>query len=121
MKRFWIPMLLALAGGPLPAADVTGDWKIDGDVSGNPLAMVCSLKQEDVKLSGKCVSDSGGGINSPIAGKVDGKNVSFNFDFQYNGMALNMAFTGTLDSDTAMKGGVEVMGASGSFTAAKKQ
>jgi hypothetical protein len=81
--------------------------------------MVCSLKQEEAKLSGKCVSE-GGPINSAVTGKVDGKTVAFQFDFDYSGMALTMVFTGTLDSDTAMKGGVEVAGVSGSFTAAKK-
>ncbi len=113
-------MLLTLAGGPILAAGLTGDWKVDGDVSGNQVAFVCSLKQEDAKLSGKCVSGTGS-IDSAVTGKVDGKNVTFQFDFDYNGMALTMAFAGTLESDAAMKGNIDVMGAAGGpFTAVKK-
>jgi hypothetical protein len=112
-------ILLALGAVPILAADLTGDWKVDGDVAGNPVALVCSLKQEDAKLSGKCVAETGN-INAPVTGKVDGKNVSFQFDFDYNGMALTMAFSGAGDTDAAMKGNIEVAGASGTFTAVKK-
>jgi hypothetical protein len=116
-KLSW--MMLALGSGSLFAAGLTGDWKVDGDVTGNPVALVCSLKQDDAKLSGKCVS-SNGNIDSPVTGKVDGKNVAFQFDFNYNGMALTMAFAGTNDADASMKGSIEVMGVQGSFTAVKQ-
>ncbi len=114
----FLPAIL-LATVPALAADLTGDWKVTGDVTGNPLAMVCSLKQEDAKLSGKCV-DSTGNINAPVTGKVDGKNVAFQFDFEYSGMALTMSFSGANDTDTSMKGGVQVAGVDGSFTAVKQ-
>jgi hypothetical protein len=108
-----------MGGAPLMAAGLTGDWKVEGDISGNPLALVCSLKQDDAKLTGKCASPSNN-INSPVTGKVDGKNVTFQFDFDYNGMALTMNFSGVSDADAAMKGNVEVMGVSGAYTAVKQ-
>lgn len=112
--------LLLLAGcGPMLAADVTGDWKVEGAVTGNPVALVCSLKQEDAKLTGKCVSSTNG-INAPVTGKVDGRNITFQFDFDYNGMALTMAFAGANDVENAIKGSIEVAGVEGSFTAAKQ-
>jgi hypothetical protein len=117
-KKSFLLALLTLAGRPLLAAGLTGDWKVDGDVVGNPVALVCSLKQEDAKLSGKCVSTAGN-IDSPVTGKVDGKNVAFQFDFNYNGMAMTMAFSGASDTDASMKGNIEVMGVGGPFTAVK--
>jgi hypothetical protein len=111
--------MLLLGCGSAFAAGVTGDWKIDGDIAGNALALTCSLKQEDAKLSGKCVNATNN-INSPVTGKVDGKTVTFQFDFNYSGMAMTMSFTGSNDTDTSMKGSVEVMGAEGSFTGVKQ-
>jgi hypothetical protein len=124
MRRFTIPTSLVaiiLSGGAAYAADLTADWKVDGDVAGNAIALVCSLKQEDAKLSGECVSAAGGaGIDAPVTGKVDGKNVSFQFDFEYSGMALTMAFSGTNDTESSMKGGIQVSGAEGTFSAVKQ-
>jgi hypothetical protein len=83
------------------------------------VALVCSLKQEDAKLTGKCVSTTGN-INAPVTGKVDAKSVAFQFDFDYNGMALTMAFASTNDAANAMKGSIAVAGTEGTFTAAKQ-
>ncbi|MBI5086814.1 MAG: hypothetical protein HZB13_19730 [Acidobacteria bacterium] len=116
MKSF--AMMLCLMALPLAAADVTGDWKVEGEIAGNPVTPTCTLKQEGAKLSGACKSELG---ESALKGEVDGEKVKFEYEIDYNGTKYLLTYSATLDSANSMKGTVDAGVASGAFTAKKEK
>jgi hypothetical protein len=112
--RLFALCALVLAVATLFAADVSGSWKVDGDVAGNPVQFECVLKQDGEKLSGTAVLQ---GRDTPMTGSVKEKTVVFEFDTDGG---YHLVFTGTLADDGALKGSIEVAGASGTFTAKKQ-
>jgi len=115
LKKIISMALAALAvSGAASAADISGKWKITGDIAGNAVSPDCTFKQEGAKLSGTC----GSGDNSgPISdGAVAGKDVSWGWEAG----GFTLAFKGTADSDKSMKGSIDVGGGTGTFTAAKQ-
>lgn len=120
MKPFLALAVLSIA--PLlaveaRAADLSGDWKIEGEVSGYAVTPVCTLKQQDNKLTGGCKSDQN---DSPLKGEVDGQKVTWQYEVDYNGEKYTLQWSATLESDTAMKGTISVGGGEGAFTAKKQ-
>ena len=103
-----------LSAFPLAAADVSGHWMFEGDVSGNPIQLECDLKQEGAKLSGSCKASTG---EVQVAGEVNDPKVRFSYTVDYQGTAYTLYYSGTLESDDAMKGEIGVAGTAGSFTA----
>ena len=102
-------ILLPLVPASLAAADLSGDWTIDGDVQGNAVNLSCALKQgADAKLAGKCDVN---GMPAEIEGSV--KDDSFSFAFTVGGYTLT--YTGKLEGET-IAGDIEVAGATGKFT-----
>src|SRR5262252_5883870 len=102
------------------AADLTGTWKIDLDIAGGTYHAVCKMTEMGPALSGTC---SGGADNDPqtaLTGTVDGTAAKFAYDITYNGQPMHVAYTGTVKSDTAMDGAVDVQIAQGTFTATKQ-
>ena len=102
---------------------VSGTWKVSGDVGGNPVDQVCTFTQEGKKLTGSCKS-AAADKPTEITGEADDKKVSWQFNTEYNGEKLTVAFTGTLDaSGSQLKGGIDVqpMAVSGTFSAQKQE
>ena len=92
------------------AADLSGNWSIDGDVQGNPVNLTCAVQQSaDLKIAGKCQVN--GSETAEIAGTA--KDAAFKFSFTVQGYTLT--YSGTLEGDT-MTGDIEVAGANGKFT-----
>ena len=56
----------------------------------------------------------------PIAGSVNDRVVTFEFDTEANSEADHMVFTGTLADDGGLKGSIAVAGVEGTFTATKQ-
>ena len=111
--------LLAAASASLIAADapsLTGKWEVYTSIAGNDSNMICSFTQKDADLSGTCDSQRG---TVAIAGKVDGSKMNFSYKSEYEGSPLTVAYTGTIQSESRIKGSVEVpeYGVSGDFTA----
>ena len=108
----------APAPAPAPAAVVSGTWAVAQNIGGTAVEMKCTITQKDADLSGTCASDQG---TLAITGKVDGKNVTWQFGTDYNGQALTIVLAGTLDTPEKIAGTVDVrpMGVSGDFTATK--
>lgn len=100
------------------AADVSGHWVFEGDVSGNPIEMQCDLKQEGTKLEGTCKTNNG---EIKLAGAVNDPKVRFSYAVDYQGSTYTLYYTGTLDTEagTLIKGDIEVSGTTGTFTAKK--
>ena len=59
------------------------------------------------------------GKDLAVTGTVDGKKVTWKYDSDYNGTALTLTYTATLDDSDKISGSVEVQpfGVSGDFTA----
>ena len=117
MKRY--VKLVVLSALPIFAADdFSGSWKIEGDIAGNAVNRVCKIKQEGVHLSGSCTGDD---KSYDLTGDVDGKKITFKHGGEYNGGALTISYAGTLGSDGAIKGAMDVepYGATGDFKATK--
>ena len=107
----------ALFTFPLAAADLTGHWIFEGDVSGNPIHLDCDLKQDGIKLQAACKSAQ---ADVKLAGEVNDPKVRFSYAVEYQGTTYTLYYSGTLESDTAMKGEIEVSGTSGTFSARKR-
>ena len=99
-----------------PAA-VGGKWKVNANIAGTASEITCTFAQKEAELSGTCVGDQG---PLTVAGKVDGKTVTWQFTTMWEGQALTVIYSGTLEADK-ISGGVDVqpIGVSGEFTATK--
>lgn len=119
MNKIWMTLSLAgLCALPLAAADVTGDWKVSGDVAGNAVDAVCTLKQDSAsKLTGICKGDAGG---TALTGDVKDKKVTFIYDIDYQGSHYTLVYAAVLDSDTQMTGTIDAGVANGGFIAKKQ-
>jgi len=115
-----IMFFLLLSAVPAAAADITGVWNVDGSVEDHPVTPVCTLKQASGKVSGSCKFDED--HSSDVTGEVKGKEVSWKFTVEYQGTQYTLTFTGTLDSDSSIKGSISVdpSGSDGDFTAKKQ-
>jgi hypothetical protein len=115
MKRFACIVLLLLSPGLLvaaPAADepsITGLWKTDSSIMGQPVRMMCALTETNHNLSGVCSGAQDGYAAHKIAGTVKGLKVQFYFQAIYGGNSLTTIVSGTLNRDsTEMDGDMEV-------------
>jgi hypothetical protein len=118
-----LPALLSLAAvaaipvraqtqAPAPPAhpsaappSLTGKWDVHSTVSGNEFHSTCTFTQSDKVLAGTCVSDRG---EVKIAGTVDGKNVTWKFDSDYQGAPITLTYTGAFDDKGKLSGSVDV-------------
>lgn len=112
-------MAALTASMPAAAADVTGDWKIDGDIGQMPVSIVCTLKEVDHKLTGACRSPEVGEL--PLTGETSGETATWTYSVNYQGQQFTVSYNGTLDSATDMQGSISVAGnPSGSFKGKKQ-
>jgi hypothetical protein len=109
--------VLLLCGLPLAAADVSGHWKISGTVGEYPINLNCAFKTNAASLTGIC--KGGDRPDRAVTGEVSGQKVHFQYEIEYDGNKMTVSYSGVLQSDTSMKGSVEVSGTSGEFTATK--
>lgn len=116
MKTIILLLSAAALAAAADTAPLTGRWQIHSSVANNESDQDCTFTQKDADLSGTCVSDSG---TVKIAGKVDGKRVSWAYKSEYNGTPLTVNFDGTMTADNKITGSVDVpeFSAGGDFTA----
>lgn len=111
-------MCLALVGFTSLRADVSGVWNLEMRWTGNDNVStgVCTLKQDNAKLTGKCQE------NSTINGEVRDRHLTWNVDVNENGQKGRMTFEGTLDdAGTTISGKCAIPdGATGTFTMKKQ-
>jgi hypothetical protein len=98
--------------------ELTGSWKITGEVQGVPIDDACALVHADAKLTGSCMM---GGKQYETIGSVDGKKVTLKHGGEYNGDPLTLTFTGVLADDGSIAGSIMVdpLNVDGSFSAKK--
>ena len=104
------------------AADnsITGTWDVQTEVMGNGGSAVCTLKQDGNKVTGTC---SSGGADRVVTGEITEKKVVWKHAAEYNGEALTITYSGTVESATSMAGDVNVLpfDVNGTFKARKKE
>jgi hypothetical protein len=100
-------------------SDVTGVWNLDMHWSGNDTHAtgVCTLKQDEQKLTGSCES-----AKSVVTGEINDRKLSIRIDVEQDGSKGTMTFTGTLDeSGRAIEGTCKIVGGQdGTFTMKKQ-
>jgi hypothetical protein len=95
---------------------LAGAWMLDTNLMGNALKLSCDVTQEGAKIGGKCKGPGPLG-ELPLAGKVDGDAVSFQFDVSSFGPTLTLLYRGTVDATAAsIKGISNLMGMDTPFT-----
>ena len=99
-------------------ADVSGDWAIQIEIGGNTGTPSATFKQDGEKISGTYSSQVLG--EQQFTGTVKGNALTFGFQASFDGNAVKVTYSGTVDKDT-MKGTVAFgdMG-EGTWTAKKK-
>ena len=99
-------------------ADVSGAWQLQIDLGGNAGTPSMTLKQDGEKLTGVYSSQVVG--EQQLTGTIKGNDITFGFQASFDGNAVKVTYSGTVDKDT-MKGKV-VFGdlGEGTFTGKKK-
>jgi hypothetical protein len=99
-------------------ADVSGAWTLEmrWGPNGTVSTGVCTLKQDDSKLTGKCAEKSN------VSGEVRDRQLTWTVDVEEKGQKRRMTFDGTLDEGaTTIRGKCAVQdGPSGTFTMKKQ-
>ncbi len=100
--------------------DVTGTWifdvTIDDGGGGTPTV---TLKQEGDQLTGHYSSDQLG--EADLSGTVKGREITFSFDADVQGFALEVTYTGTVEGDDAISGTMSLSGFGGGTFTGKRQ
>jgi hypothetical protein len=112
----WSGVVLAAPAANPPST--TGLWKIDGDVQGRPVNMMCSLTETDHKLSGTCSGAIDGYTAHQITGKVKAQKAEFYFQATFADNPITLIVSGTMNEDRSTMDGdldVEPMAVGGSF------
>lgn len=101
---------LSLLPAATTAADLSGNWTIDGDVQGNAVGLACVIKQAaDAKIAGTCQ------VNGMEATEIDGAAKDDGFKFAFTVQGYTLTYSGTVEGDS-MTGDIEVAGVTGKFT-----
>jgi len=112
-----IAIAMLVLGTLAAAADLSGTWKLEGDVAGMHIDRTCAIKQADNKLSGSCKNQAS---EATLTGAVEGQTVTWKYQADYQGIQVTVAFAGTMQSETAIAGSIDAEGAPGKFTAKKQ-
>lgn len=102
LRKSLIFVILIVAGlACLYAADITGKWSAEFDSQVGPQKYVFEFKAEGTTLTGKAISNIGGtDATTPITeGKINGNEISFVENLNYQGMDLRIAYKGTIAGD----------------------
>jgi hypothetical protein len=103
-KLLIVALLIGLAGVPLWANDISGNWEFTVDTamgSGSPSFV---FTQDGEKLTGTYTGLFG---KAELTGTVKGDQVDFKFDFSYEGQSGVAHYTGTIKSASSMEGKVQ--------------
>lgn len=114
-----VPILLGasivLAAQSGSKTNVTGKWVFQVETSAGSGTPTVTFKQEGEKLTGHYSSANLG--EAELTGTVKGTAIQFAFVADVQGMKIDVAYTGTLENNDAMKGTLTLAGlGEGTFT-----
>lgn len=119
MKKLLTASTLLFAATAFAAGtpNLTGNWTLHNNVAGNESDQPCKFVLTDNKLRGSCKSQDDKDL--AVTGTLEGNKLTFTYDSDYNGTALTLSYTATLDDSGKIAGKFEVQpfGVSGDFTA----
>jgi len=114
-------VVLGWSGSALAqTADVAGAWAltVETEVGGTTNPSV-TLGQDGTALTGHYSSDTLG--EADVTGSVDGDTVTWSFDAEAGGYAVEVTYTGTLQADGTLSGTMSLGGlGDGTFTGKKQ-
>src|SRR5436305_4187727 len=119
---FSLLSVLVLGALTLMAADVTGKWaaEVQGR-NGETRNISFNFKQDGSTLTGNMVGRQGHEVEI-TNGKIDGDNLSFDVNMEFQGNAVKIHYTGTAEGDNIkMKSQREGSDRVQEFTAKKSQ
>src|SRR5260370_853104 len=118
MKILLATFALLFASSAFGAQNLTGHWAIHNNIAGKENDQECGLVVTDNKISGSCKSQD---KDLPVTGTVDGNQVTWQFQAEYNGSPITLIYTATLDDSNKIVGTVEVQpyGVTGDITATR--
>ena len=106
MLRFvWIALLAGLVSAPLLARYISGSWDFTVDTSQGSGSPSFVFVQNGEKLTGTYSGLLG---KADLAGTVKGDRIDFKFSSTYSGQSGVCHYTGAIQSDTEMKGKMDV-------------
>ena len=112
--------VVALAVGLGAAqASVAGKWTLSVQFEGGSGAPTVVFKQDGETLSGTYTGQLG---EAPLTGTIKDKAIVFRVKYNVQGYETEFVYSGTLESETTMKGTVDLGGmASGTWTGKKAE
>ena len=93
MKRFLV--LFALTVVAAFAADITGNWKATAEGPNGAMERTFTFKQDGAKLTGE-TSSTMIGKSTITDGKVEGDDVSFSINAEFNGQSMKINYKGKI-------------------------
>jgi hypothetical protein len=115
-------IVMAAAAGAVAQqskTDVTGKWAFNVQTDAGSGTPTVTLKQDGEKLTGHYSSANLG--EAELTGTIKGKDIKFSFSADAGGQAVQVTYTGTVDTNDSMKGSVDLGGlAQGTFTAKRQ-
>jgi hypothetical protein len=103
----WFRHLVAIAAfvpALAPAADFSGNWKLDNEFNGQVSAILCTLVQTGNELSGSCRPDIEGMEASMLKGTVQGSQAKWGYELVFNGKPARVDYEVTLAADGSLSG-----------------
>src|ERR1700686_3453557 len=116
MKRLLAISAFLFASSAFAAPNLTGKWAIHNNIAGNENDAECQLVATDNKITGSCKFQD---KDLPVTGTVDGNQVTWQYQSDYNGSPLTLIYKATLNDTNKFVGTVEVQpfGVTGDFSA----
>ena len=103
------PGLIAVASAQAAQASITGLWKVECNIMGQPVGMMCALTETNHRLSGTCTGAQDGYVAHKIAGTVKAQKVEFYFQAAWGGNSLTTIVSGVLNEDrTGLDGDMDI-------------
>lgn len=99
--------------------NIAGKWIFEVQTDAGTGTPTVTIKQDGEKVSGHYSSQTLG--EADFTGTLKGQALTFNFQADLQGMAVPVTYVATVDSDSSMKGTIDIGGAaSGTFTGKKQ-
>src|SRR5687768_115931 len=94
----WLLVLIALFALTASAADVAGTWKASTETANGNFETTFVFKTDGAKVTGSTSNQMMG--ETPIAdGKIDGDNLTFTVNANFNGNEIKLNYKGKVSGD----------------------
>ena len=111
--------LFAVSAAAQGKLNITGKWVFEVQTDAGTGTPTVTFKQDGEKVSGHYSSMTLG--EADFTGTLKGQALTFNFQADLQGTAVPVTYTATVDSNTTMKGSIDIGGAAtGTFTGKKQ-